>query len=649
MNGNPRDPGASSAHEGGAATTRRREEGTVLLFVLVLCMVFGFLISYCMQQSAIQTRDAWIRLSSVKALYDAYAHLETAQKVIELSDYNSNGKNKEIQDALARADKKIDGTDAVVAELTGPAGTWYSLTVSMPYADNYERVVQQVLREIDYFSSYNLFVSEDPAGISGAPVGAIHSNDQVQFYFPNGSYSSSVTAVNGFDYKVGATAANTQLLGDYNDHVDSIALDTTSNDRFNLTYIRDHAEPGFSFPSNEDLKIRFYTSGDTQYVTIEQWTQPRVDTVTQDVIVGYNAVNPHTENVTWSEWNFTGYVTETRTGEVPVYETQTVSVTQQVPIYESQARTREVTRLVWVTGSSGSGGTTVGGDSSELGHYEYQTVTQTYTEQVLVGYNTVTSQVQQQVQVGTQTQTWTEQVPQYEEIVHNDTVQVYDYEPIIETQQVQVRVYPSLIQSRNLVAPSNGIIYAAGNIKALSGTVVGRMTVATNQSIKVDNLVQYVDQEGDTAYLNGTQPWLPYESNPNYAGNATLGLIASQDILYSRNVPTRMEINASMLAMHGRVGIEGVVLDNDGDVINYNKFFNSFGDPVSGSFSKESMRRLGGITTAKRPVETVVDNGVIASGFTTGQAVFDEGLLEGPPPFFIARPVPRFFSTQIIK
>jgi hypothetical protein len=54
-------------------------------------------------------------------------------------------------------------------------------------------------------------------------------------------------------------------------------------------------------------------------------------------------------------------------------------------------------------------------------------------------------------------------------------------------------------------------------------------------------------------------------------------------------------------------------------------------------------------SSARRPVETVVKDGAIVSGFSVGRSVFDLGLVQGPPPYFLAVEESRFFETVVEK
>ena len=96
------------------------------------------------------------------------------------------------------------------------------------------------------------------------------------------------------------------------------------------------------------------------------------------------------------------------------------------------------------------------------------------------------------------------------------------------------------------------------------------------------------------------------QAEPQLLGHCGTRTDPQTNVLYSRSVPSSLEINATMAAIEGRVGISGVGLDGDGDVTRYDR-----------RFSKRSVRRLGGITTNKRPVETYMEGGLFKSGFVS--------------------------------
>jgi hypothetical protein len=678
-------------------TRSRNEElqrGSTLTLVLVLAMALAFSMVFLLEQGQVQARAGRFRLESVRALYLAYGELAKATAIIGRAGYDLSGRNLALTAAMEDPERKIAGTDVVIEKLTGPEGTWYSMTATVPFEDS-ERVVRQAVREVDYFSSYNLFVDRDPVGISGTPIGAIHSNRSVQFYFPRGFYRDPVTAVEGFTYKGGATPENTTLAGASNPAAQHIDIESLHSDRFNLNSIEANADPAFKFDETVDVALKLYIKNGEQWVQIEQWTQPRIDLVDELVIVGYNEVNPREETYTYTEKVSLGfvektrevqvfdhyetvleeyqepvYVSDTRDVQVPVYRDETRI--RQKEVYRTETRTRTVIKKVWVSLDS-SDGTTVGGDGTGSGgywvdmeveetytvqvfdHYEdeeytvkvldhYDTVTETY--QRLDHYETRTREKQQAV-YRTETETYQEEV--FEDVLRTGTRIVTDQEPIYETRQTTVYVKSVKISTKDSRLADNGLIYAGGDVRSIKGDVIGRVTVASRGSILITGDLTYKDAAGNTAFLNGKDPGKPYEPNPEYEARAALGLVAQNDVLYTRAIPDNTELNASMLAVSGRVGIEGIILDDNGEVAAYNQFTDEFGRPVKGTLKKNSIRRLGGVTSARRPVETVVQSGAVVSGFNVGKAIFDKNLLEAPPPFFLSLQVPRFFATTLVK
>jgi len=207
------------------------------------------------------------------------------------------------------------------------------------------------------------------------------------------------------------------------------------------------------------------------------------------------------------------------------------------------------------------------------------------------------------------------------------------------------------IETRLLPAPPNGVIYAGGDIFGIEGDVVGRLTIATKGRIDITGNIVYRDAEGDPAYLNGTNPNAPYEANPDYDNQASLGLIAHGDVLFTRHVPQRFEMNGSLLSIEGRVGLEGLVQNGNGTLSAYNRFVDELGNPVSARFDKESIRILGGTSTARRPSTVVISggSGAFLCGFRLGRTVFDPSVIEAPPPYFLARPEARFFAFELAK
>ena len=172
--------------------------------------------------------------------------------------------------------------------------------------------------------------------------------------------------------------------------------------------------------------------------------------------------------------------------------------------------------------------------------------------------------------------------------------------------------------------------------------------------------------------VNGDDYTKPYERNPEYEGNSTLGVIARDDIVYASSMPSNAEVNATLMAVNGRVGIDGFWANPaDGEV---HKDSSSNRDAYlteaqrekeraydyhwsydTELFRKDSLRRIGGIISNNRVLETYIKNGsdgksYVDSGFKRGSMKFDINLMFNPPPNFVEvpRPVLTYFVPIIM-
>jgi hypothetical protein len=651
-----------------------RQRASALVIALIMSFVFGALVLFVVQQGHAEARHARFQLREVSALYEAYAEMEKARLAIRDAPYDDEGRNTAIRAALQHEERRISGTTVTVQPLYGDTtGTWFVLRSKVGFEDRYSREVLQPVREIDFFSSYLLFVDRHPVGISGAPVGAIHTNRKVEFHFPDGQYRYPVTAVEGAEFLSGATFENTELSSRFEPNAKRVSLDVADNAFIgrSLRSLAQNVEPDFDFSDPSlDVELELYSDRGEQWIRAQTWTRARIETRQENVVIGHNAVHPHEETVTREERIVVGteqvatqvqvidhYETRVETRQVPRY-VEDVRIVEK-PVYAMGTCTR--TRRVWVdTSGTASGGTTVAGSGSttasgywmnevyqepcrttEIDHYE--DAQETYRR--LDGYDEVTEHVEVPV-YRTETQYSTRNV--YDTRTITETLTVYDQEPIYELRDVTYKIPAERVATKTLAAPANGLIFVAGNVRSIQGDIVGRLTIGSEGSITITGNLVYRDGSGNPAFFNGVEPWLDYEANPEYAGSAALGLLARSDVLYSRRVPENLEINAAIASLTGRVGIEGVVLDESGAVIAENSFVDEYGAPVSGlEFSRNSIRRLGAVTTSRRPVETVVRDGRITSGFNVGQAVYDNRLLASPPPGYLALDQPRFFPLRI--
>jgi hypothetical protein len=727
----------------------RTERGTVLVTVILFVAIAIAALAAISSSRVVSESDHQRALEQeAQALNGAYGQLQLAMNVVNTSAYTDENRNIELRDAVAglfggtaggeaEADQqwlrdpsgvlhgKVRGTDVRVyrgrdyvqrvallkgvtpasVDPEGKSQSYYVLEATGQSGDT-TRLVSALVRENEPFSSFVFFQNRHPLGVSGAPRGLIHANDRVEFYFPNGSYVDSVSAVNGFDYKSGATEGNTNLAT-ANPEATAINLEQVDFTKLEAAANVFHGTPGL------DAEIRFFPDGG---VKIDQYTPPRFEDVerswTGDVLMGYETqtvtetqqVQVGTVQEPRTRQNLVGYTTETVMVDVPIYETQMVTRTREDPIYEQQQveHTRQVpvyalqtvtcTRWVQVFvpyNDDPGGGTAVGGGGGVAGEWVWQQEQYPCEQNVLVGYETETYTTTEQVQVGTQTVTWlepvqvqvgTQQLPQVQQTPVYETETYYVDVPVYEDQEVQVErdfpiyetqthtwietvfIPPALVDTETVdLDNGSGVIFIDGRITKLRGDVKGRVTVVGNESVRITGDIRYVDGEGDTAMLNGGNFAEPYVRNEEYDGNSVLGVIAREDILFTDSLPTSAEVNATLLAATGRVGIDGFQINESGQPVSdayygltpAERLKEEAYDRTSydhDTFTKESLRRLGGIISNDRILETFVQprgdgTSYVEAGFKRGSMRFDFNLLFNPPPNFVEVPRPVTISV----
>jgi len=759
----------------GSARRERAERGTILLVVVFIATAIAGLALLGSSRVVTETRHHRVLENESQAYNDAFAQIHLAMNVVNTSAYDEENRNLALREAIAgqfggtaagatgtTQTTKGGGTASTggsVVETSGeswlddPDGVLHGLientgvrvyrgrdyirrlqklrgeevTEVDPFGDSDRffvleaagragdtvRLISALVRETTPFSSYVFFQNQHTLGVSGAPLGMIHTNSDLAFYFAGGRYQSPVSAVNGFEYRGGATPDNT-FIADGNS--DAVPINLQGVD---FTDLQAKANL-YVGQAGLDAEVLFFNKGE---VRIKPYTKPRWDTTTQTyttkVLVGYTTettqqwqnvqvgtqqvqktrqVLDHYETETYREKQIIyKTVTETYTVDVPVYETQTVTKTRQVPIYSTRTvtKTRQVKVFVpYDTGGDTGSGTTIG-DSGGGVLGEYQWVTEEYQveETYISGYTTETYTVQEQVQVGTITETrtrevqvedgwvWvdkTRQVPVYTTETYYETEPVYERQLVDVTSSVPVYDNVSTTKTSTIYQPAvplgdqivwvdestGGLIYIDGRVLSVEGNLEGRLTLVSTDTVRITGDIQYVDADGDTAMLNGNDPNAPYVRNPDYQGNSVLGIIAKDDILFTWEMGNNSEINATLLSVEGRVGTDALLLDSNGEAVqdttyNRRKYMTEEerilqdlydrGGFTTKSFIKESLRRIGGIISDDRIMETYIKaksdgTATVAAGFKRGAMRFDFNLLRNPPPFFVEIPRPALTS-----
>ncbi len=259
------------------------------------------------------------------------------------------------------------------------------------------------------------------------------------------------------------------------------------------------------------------------------------------------------------------------------------------------------------------------------------------------------------------TETYTVDVPVYETQDVEVTVDVPVYETVTYTWLQWEFSYPELVTTEYVnVSSTSGTIYIDGRITRLYGDLNGRLTVVGNEKVRVTGTIRYVDDSGRTAMLNGDDYRLSYKRNLDYQGTSVLGVVARGDVVLTSSMPYSAEVNATLMSVDGRVGIEGLAIDSNGEPTT-NYFYGLTSEELAVEqnyertsyhthvFVKDSLRRIGGIISNDRIVETYIrprsdGTAYVAAGFKRGQMKFDINLLFNPPPNFVEVPRPVITS-----
>ena len=267
------------------------------------------------------------------------------------------------------------------------------------------------------------------------------------------------------------------------------------------------------------------------------------------------------------------------------------------------------------------------------------------------------------------------------------TETVYETEPVYESQDVEVEKWVAQYETVTveyettefvgaqwmpteyvqLGADKSGTLYIDGRITRLYGDLQGRLTVVGNEKVRVTGSIRYVDANGRTAMLNGNDYTKPYSRNDQYEGNSVLGVIARDDVVFTRYMPGQSEINATLMAVNGRVGIDAFWADSTGELhkdsssnrrkylteeqIDQEAAYDKYGAWRTRGFRKDSLRRIGGIVSNNRVMETYIRSrkdgtAYVDKGFKRGNMKFDINLMFNPPPNFVE--VPRPVVTSFV-
>lgn len=420
-----------------------------------------------------------------------------------------------------------------------------------------------------------------------------------------------------------------------------------------------------------DAEIRLHADG---RVRVKQFTPPShaiVERETIDeVVVGYREetvtetrkLRVGTRSEERTRRVAVGHRIETYTVAVPVYAEREVERTRQVPVYGA----RKVRRSRWARVFKPYPGSA---DGSGAGEYVWTLEEFETDEDTVIGCTDETYVAREPVQIGEHTEERTREVPVYETETLSVEVPIYEEREVRTIKEVPIVERRTRVETaREFVAPkhvdttfvdldrSPGTIFIDGRITRLEGDLRGRLTVVGNEKVRISGSLRYVDSRGRSAMQNGADHTQPYERNPSYRGDSVLGVIARGDILLTAGLPQQAEVNATLLSVEGRVGIDGFCItaagEPDKDYLAHLPEEERFVEEAynrtnyrSMRFTRESLRRMGGIVSKDKVVESLIrprgdGSSYVDSGFKRGATRFDVNLLSGPPPNFVQVPPP---------
>jgi hypothetical protein len=659
------------------------ERGVVLIVMLILFLGFGGIAYGSLTMVVVENQKNLKHFNALQAQAIAEGELEIAKNIVNASAYTGDMRNQVIADALDTADQSIPGTNVRI-ERVG-ATNYFRLQTTAIHA-GVRKQAEAVVRSASPVSMWNLFVIDHPVGVSGRPRGAIHTNKSLDFYFPSGNYRDAVTAGEGFRYLAGANTENTDFGSVANpsaptfDMLADVDFESLWSRADTLAVTEGDLVAEIEFRGDTakvDLFRPAHTVMQTRARDVTRIARYEPQTVTENVPI-YADVPYTVMEMQYEEQSYV--VTETRpiysrrtvTREYTenVYEYRDVPYTREVPVWATRMIEREIEETVWVEygsdgGASSSGGTVAIGGSG-AGYWQTRTVTRLVPESYISHYVTESGIRRERVKIGTRivtrevsetyvsgyedveiTRTRMVEIGEREVTRYNRVLQGYEvrevtrdvpvYETVTETYEVPVAVAEQFIRTETMNA--SGIAYIAGSVRKMSGRLDGRLSLIVGGACRITGSVQYVDSEDRTRMLNGLDPNAPYLENPAYSGESLLAVMAHGDIHYANDCPDEIEINASLVSATGTVGFEGIEISADGTDVWTDL-------PADGRYVRESMRRLGGIVSGKRPVATYVNShGHIVAGFKRGESMMDSNLIlssgnNQTPPFMFDAPVP---------
>lgn len=608
----------------------------VLLMLAIASLSIAHLTKVLAEQQKLRMRDAMVRATAL-----ADGEIERAKNIVNAAPYAA-GQNTALTAAVTASDHFVPGTTVQVERLGPVDGDLFLLTATCRFGGAV-RTAQACVSQATPVTGYNLY-SNDTVATSGRPRGDIHSNHSIEFWYPDGLFEDAVEAAAGFSFRGGASPANTTFA----DRHDEAIAPTDLLDKVSISAIGDRTDNTLTVKDDLIAEVEFQGPHTAVKLFEPARTIEVPVTLTRRIFDHYDTVHRTGQNAVYRD--------ETYTETVADYEARSVSGMVDVPEYSTRTVTITENVQVWIEspppGGAGSGGVEPSGGGGSVGHWETRTVTRDVQETYVSGWHQEMSTWTEWVQTGTHPEVRTRSVfDHWEAVEWDEQVPIYRDEEYaaIETQTVPERYV------RTETIPTRGVLYVEKLIRSVKGQVNGQMTIVSNTAATITGSIQYVDDEGDKRMRNGESADMTseYSLNPDYGGNSVLAIMSTGDLTFSHEVPQNFEINAALVSTQGRVGYEGLVPINDGATVE-NHIDQSLAptDKI-----KESIRRLGGIVSRKRPVSSFIHDQTmqVVAGFKWGKSMMDPNLvLRGgssvvTPPMVIREEKPLWLLRSVGK
>lgn len=200
----------------------------------------------------------------------------------------------------------------------------------------------------------------------------------------------------------------------------------------------------------------------------------------------------------------------------------------------------------------------------------------------------------------------------------------------------------------------NELTYAETNNDTLwnKAEISTRFSVVTEGKVRLLSSIQYGEYENGTTWvpanLNGNNPNGTFEPNPAYNGDAMLGVIAEDSIIYDPLIHTNAEIDGSFFSRTGLMGVIDQAWSTWEDTTwtdRYNTSANGLG--------AGTLTTYGGTVSYNGGNRVRVygsGSGTYGMGFAQkGRYYYDPMLAINPPPYYPRYMVVEWHGWQVIK